>query len=143
MSHANYYNVLDQTRMIELQGRAEHVAKVTGKAPLNWYEFKQEQEVGKKERKNGLLVALLFGVVGAGIMGIMGMFLAGGLFAATSTIAPLIPVVMALAGGMIGGTIGATSKPLEYGDRRPLLDKYENYLNEFEQSAGRGRAVSQ
>jgi len=105
----------------DLRDRAAYLAKKTGEEPVSWFEFKQGSI--KEEPKT-----LRNAAIGASIGAIL-----GGVF---------LSIPLAISGAIIGGAIGGFTDT-ENTRRDKLVKEYENYLDGFEATVGRSRAVSQ
>lgn len=113
-----------ESRLRDLEGKADYLKKKTGYEPSSWYEFKEQlpkdktNHVGNALMGAGIGTAAMVGLASAGFM-------------------PFVPAI--LIGVVIGGLFGSYHET-ENTSRARQVDAYEKYLSEFEQSKGRSRA---
>ena len=128
-----------EQRLTDLASKAEHLARVSGKAPLNWHEFQNANEELRKyssEKKfssDGSNFGLFLGLI-------------GGLAAATFLVSgpflsPVIPLAGAIGGGLVGYTLGGLY-PSGTDHREKTVDAYARYLDDFPHQNRHGPATA-
>jgi hypothetical protein len=107
----------------DLRDKAAYLAKKTGREPMSWYEFKEKVP---QEKPNSLRNLSVGAAIGVGLGALL-----GGLTLAAA------PVILSL--GFMGGAMGAFSDTSNR-RRSEVVNKYENYLDQFEQITSLGKA---
>jgi hypothetical protein len=119
----------NEEHLSDLRDRAHHIGKKTGYEPMSWYEFKQSTP---REEPRTVTNMLLGGAIGLAIGMAIGLI--------PGMQALLLP--LALSGTLLGGALGAFTDT-ENTRRDALVNKYEDYLNQFEASEGKEHALAQ
>lgn len=123
-----------EQRLNDLTSKAEHLAYMSGRTPLNWHEFRNApNEIKRFDHHNSLsydgsTLGMIFGVIGGVGVGAAAINLFG-LDAASSNVYPF----GAIGGGIVGAGIGGTHYVSPTDRRDELVTAYAHYLSDFEQ----------
>jgi hypothetical protein len=119
-------------RLVGLMQRAEHIAQTSGRAPMNWADFRDQIEVkslgSAAEVTSGLALSVVTGVM----IGVVGVAL---------SLNPVLVTALAVGGAVVGGSAGRKQAVYDVEKHGHLVDRYEQYLNGCEHMADKGHTM--